>query len=131
MSMSILQLVVATVGLMIGTVCILGFAAPGRLIGFAREFWTRSSSLFVAVVARLMLGILLIAVAPVSRFPLVLKSIGVLSVVVALGILFIGEKHIARLIDGLVGLPLSLIRFLLLFGIGFAAWLVFAVSGSS
>ena len=101
MNMSVLQLVVAAVGLMIGAVCILGFVAPGRLTGIAREFWMRGSSQFIAVVMRLILGILLIAVAPVSRFPMVLKVVGGLSVMAAIGI-------VAGLVVGALG-PVALI----------------------
>ena len=81
----------------------------------------------VAVVARLILGSVLILVAPDTRFPLLFQVIGWLAVVGAIALLVIGKERIGRLIGWLLERSDVLIRVWLVFGLAFAAFLIYGV----
>jgi hypothetical protein len=123
--MSFLQIGIYLFAGAIGIACIWGFLVPARLTGLVRKFWDRKPSLTVAVVARLVLGAMLISVAPESRFPVVFQVIGGLAIFAAILLPIIGKERIGRLIAWLDEMPDALTRVWLIFGLAFSLFLIY------
>jgi hypothetical protein len=83
--------------------------------------------IYVAVVARLLLGAALIVVAPESRFPLVFEILGWFAIVAAVIMLFAGRVRLRRFVAWFEQSSQTMIRVWLLFGIAFGAFLVYGV----
>jgi len=108
-------------------VCALGIYAPNRLIEAVKSIWGKRWGIYAAVIVRLLLGTLLIIAAPDSRFPVVFKALGWLSIIAAILIPSLGRTRLDRLINWFTALPSSLVRFWLLFGIEFGGFLIYCL----
>jgi hypothetical protein len=99
---------------------------PRGLVEFADLFLT-STGLWVAVVLRLVVGVLLWTSAGVSRTPRVLKVLGALFVFSAFALPVVGLERMRRIADWGAGLDDPVLRAvsLLVIGLGgFIAWSV-------
>lgn len=116
---------IAIFGVLVGLGSLVGIVAPGRLIGVVRAVMNRPGVLYLAVIVRVALGVLLIAAAPVSRFPTAFLAVGWIAIAAALAIPFIGYVRLMRLMDWFAGLPAIAIRGWLVFGFVFGAFLIY------
>ena len=108
-------------------VCALGVYAPNRLIEAVISIWRKPWGIYAAVIVRLLLGALLIFVAPHARYPAVFKVLGWLSIIAAILIPSLGRALFDRIITWFTALPSSIVRFWLLFGIAFGGFLIFCL----
>jgi hypothetical protein len=92
-----MNLVVSLVGVVIGLLAAVGIFAPVRVVGWMRS-WHSSGRFWVAVLVRLVLGVLFILAAPSCRTPQIILALGVLSLVTAVGILALGSKRLDAMI---------------------------------
>lgn len=125
MSLSYLQLTLLIFAAAIGGACLWGLIVPRQLTKFVRTYWQRKSSMPVAVIARLILGSLLIAAAPDTRYPLAFQVIGWVAIVAAMLLPIFGKQRVGRIIAWLDERPKTLMRLWLIFGLAFAAFIIF------
>lgn len=104
-----------------------GMFAPENLIGRVREVLDRDSGIYIAVGARLLVGVALILTAPVSKFPLIFNIIGAFAIVAAAVIPFIGRARLVKMIGWFERFPAAAIRAWLLFGFAFGVFLIYGI----
>ena len=99
---------------------------PEIIFGVIRDNLNKPELRVVAVVLRLVLGILLVEYAPVSRFPLVIEVLGWLSIAAAVTFMLIGRANFLRLMNWALSLLKPYGRIGGIFAAGFGAFLIWA-----
>ena len=120
---AIIQLFVIAIGL----ACIYGLAFPQKLMSQVDAIWQKKSGMYIAISVRLILGLHLIAIAPFSKFPIVLKLLGYLAIIAAIAIPIIGRERIDKLLKWFEQSPHYIIRLWLMLGLAFVGFLFYAV----
>ena len=121
------QIIVLALGVMVCTLSLWGFFAPGKLVKLVNGAIEKDWGIHLAVVARLLLGAALIVVAPDSRFPLTFEILGWFAIAAAVIILFLGRERLRKFLGWFEHFPHAAIRLWLLFGIAFGAFLVYGI----
>ena len=103
-----------------------GVLAPARLADFVTRFGSKSGLWFAAGI-RLVLGLALWFAAPASHAPLLLQVLGVLALVAAVVLPFMGVDRFKRLIDWWTKLSPTAMRFNSLFAVVFGAIILWAL----
>jgi hypothetical protein len=103
------QLIALTVSALITGLGLYGLARPHGLAAFA-SLWRTWPALWLAVVLRLVFGIALLNAAPSSHAPLVLRIIGILSVVAAIVLPLLGIERLRTLLDWWTRQSIALLR---------------------
>ncbi len=85
--------IVTVLGVAIVLIGVLGLAQPQRLIGLVQR-WQSPARFWFAVVIRVVLGAVLLAVAPDCRAPLVIRVVGVISIVAAVALVILGRVRL-------------------------------------
>jgi len=99
---------------------------PEYVFGFLRKHFEKIELYILAVVVRLLLGILLIYLSGVSKYPLVIEIIGWISIVAALVFLVIGRAKFNKLMAWALSLVKPLGRVAGIIAMAFGAFLVYA-----
>ena len=99
---------------------------PEIIFGVIRDNLDKPGLQVAAVVLRLVLGILLVEYAAVSRFPLIIEVLGWLSIVAALTFMLIGRSNFLRLMNWALSLLKPYGRIGGVFAAGFGAFLIYA-----
>ena len=86
------------ISVLIAALGALGIISPARLLAFVRRVQT-PGGVYVAAALRLVLGVVLLLVAPASKAPDLLRVIGVLAVAAALSTPFVGLARWRRLVE--------------------------------
>lgn len=121
------QIVVLALGVIVCGLSAWGMVEPDKLWKLVNGAMEKDWGIYVAVVARLLLGAALIVVAPDSRLPLVFEILGWFAIVAAVIILFAGRDRLRRFVAWFEQSSQAMIRVWLLFGIAFGAFLVYGV----
>ena len=125
---TILQTIILLFGITICSVSVLSIYSPNRLVKVVTTVGKKNWGIFVAIIVRILLGAAVILVAPDTRFPVVFMAVGVLLILSAIIILFVGRDRISILMTWLERLsPLSL-RLWLLLGVAFGGLLIYGIS---
>lgn len=124
---SVAHVAVLLFGALILVMSVLGSFAPDRLIRLVKAVMSRSTGLVFAVAVRVALGLALILIAPVSRFPLAFAVLGWIAIVAAVVLAFMGRERVGRLVNWFAQLNPSFIRLWLLFGVIFGGFLIYGV----
>ncbi len=103
-----------------------GVLVPARLADFVIRFGSKSG-LWVAAGIRLVFGLALWFAAPASRAPLLLQVLGVLALVAAVVLPFLGVERFKRLIDWWTALSPNAMRFNSLFAVAVGAAILWAL----
>ena len=111
-----MRYVVAAVATLLIAISGLGVLAPERLVAIVSA-WPPDTRLYVAVGARLVLGVIFLLGASACRFPAVIYGVGVLALAAALLLVLLGQPRIDVLVRWWCELPALAIR----------AWCVLAV----
>ena len=96
-----MKLLAMVLGFMVATIGAVGVAAPDVLLELGESLLT-PSVLYIAAVARVIFGTVLLWVAPVSRTPKTLRVIGALLVFAGVLTPFIGIEHSRAMLDWLL-----------------------------
>ncbi|MFW2389217.1 MAG: hypothetical protein ACN4G0_12825 [Polyangiales bacterium] len=107
-----------------------GLLVPARLAAFAARFGTAGGLWFAAGI-RLVLGLALWFAAPASRAPLLLQVLGVVALIAAVVIPFVGVDRFKRLIDWWTKLSPAAMRATSLFAVAFGAAILWALLPSA
>lgn len=102
--------------------------SPQSVLSLLDRYKQHLAIYVLAVAVRLLLGTVLIAYAPQSAFPLVLRIIGVVSIAAAVVILLIGPRRLQRLIDLLLSKAGVVMRPAGVIGALLGLFLVYAVA---
>ena len=121
--MTILVILFGVLTLLAGVVISIN---PEYIFGFLRKHYERIELYILAIGVRLLLGVLLIYLSGISRFPLAIEIIGWLSVIAALVLLVIGRARFNRLMRWALSLvkPLGRVGGVMAMAVG--AFLIYA-----
>ena len=119
------QFIVLALGVIVCALSAWGMYAPDKLWKLVNGAMEKDWGIYVAVVARLLLGAALIVVAPDSRFPLAFELLGWFAIVAAVIILFAGRDRLRRFVAWFEQSSQAMIRVWLLFGIAFGTFLIY------
>ena len=119
-----MALVVTVLGAVIALIGVIGIAHPRSLITLV-ERWQSPAQFLFAVIIRLVLGAVFLAVAPDCRAPLVIRIVGVISIVAAVALVIFGRIRLDALIKWWLGRP-ALLRVSATGAIAFGVLLVYA-----
>ena len=108
-----------------------GAVLPLKLTSFVQSFMQRPGSVWVAVLARLLLAVLLWFAAPESQTPTVFKVLAVLALFVAIALPAIGAERRTKLIEYFASKPPTFMRFQCLLGVAFGAFILWSIQGSA
>lgn len=102
---------------------------PEIIFSFAEDNLEKPSFYIAAIVARLVLGVILIISASQSKYPTIIKVLGFLSIIAALTFLIIGRESFQGFISSL--LPFSKSYGLIggLLSMAFGGFLIYAFQG--
>ena len=120
-----MTLVVALVGLLIGGVGLFGMAQPKRLVAWVVSVWSKDR-LWFAVAIRLALSALLIYAAPECRAPQAVRGLGVITVLAAVGLVFLGSERMSAFVHWWTERPAAIVRGWSAAGVLLGAFLVYA-----
>lgn len=99
---------------------------PEYVFGFLRNHFERIELYILAIGVRLLLGVLLIYLSGVSRFPLAIEIIGWISIIAALVFLVIGRAKFNKLMSWVLSLVKPLGRVGGVIAMAFGVFLVYA-----
>jgi len=123
-----MTLTMTLLGILIILLCIWGFVAPKALFKAVLDVWNRPWGIYFAIATRIALGIMFVLAADQTRFPGVIRALGYLMVVAALLIGVMGRQKTDKFINWWKDKPLTFLRVWLVFGIIFAAFIVYAAN---
>ena len=99
---------------------------PEVIFGFLRNNVERPGLHILAVVVRLVLGVLLIYQSTISRFPFVIELIGWISIVAAVFLAVMGRRNFKRLMSWALSLVKPVGRAGGILAVAFGAFLIYA-----
>ncbi len=120
-------LVIALAGLFIGF-GLWGIIAPATLLAFLARWQTREG-LWTGAALRLIFGLALWSVAPLSRFPTTLQVVAVIFVVAGIAMPFIGLARFKSMVAWWLNKPPSVIRVWSVCTLALGVFFVWAVAG--
>lgn len=121
--MTLLIIIFATLTLLAGIVIVI---RPEVIFGFLRKNLDKLVLHILAVVVRLVLGILLIYKSNISEFPFVIEVIGWLSIVVSIFIALMGRRNFNRLMSWALSLSKPFGRVGGVLAVAFGVFLIYA-----
>ena len=121
--MTVLIIIFGALTLLAGIVIIIN---PEFIFGFLRKNLDNLVLHILAVVVRLVIGVLLIYQSNISKFPLVIEIIGWLSIVAAIIIAIMGRRNFNRLMSWALSLSKPLGRVGGVLAVAFGAFLIYA-----
>jgi uncharacterized membrane protein YidH (DUF202 family) len=99
---------------------------PEVIFGFLRNNLDKPVLHILAVIVRLVLGVLLIDQSSISKFPLVIEIIGWLSIIAAIILAVMGRSNFNRLMSWALSFSKPIGRFGGILAAAFGAFLVYA-----
>ena len=120
-----MAVMVSILGVVMVAIGVLGVVQPQRLVDFVTYF-RRPTRFRIAILVRLVLGIVLLIAAPSCRWPVVVQVVGVIAIVAAVVILACGQKRLDTFIAWWVTRPPAVMRVSALFALAFGALLFYA-----
>lgn len=124
---SIAQGIVFLFGLTICLFSLWGIFSPNRLVKLIKGVMHEGWGMYIAVLARVLLGVSLILAARDSKFPMTLEILGWLTLVAAVVLLFVGRDRLSALIAWFEHCSNSLIRLWMVFGVVFGGFLIYGL----
>ena len=105
-----MAIVVGIVGVLTAALGLVGLARPDQLVRFAQSSSQFRGGFYFAIAIRIVLGVVLIAAAPASRFPSALFILGVITLAGAAAVPIIGFERMVRFIEWWIRRPAGFIR---------------------
>ena len=121
--------ILAVVSGLLGALFLLGVLNPPRLFMLARHFIGGTGAGGAAAV-RLLLAVLLWFSAPVSSTPAAFRTLALVMVMAAVGVLVLGKERVARLADRMAGWPPALVRLPIAIGLALCAFMLWSISSA-
>ncbi len=124
--MTVALYILVAFGVLLASASLTGVLFPMWLVNKVKQAWQTKGAMCLAVAVRIVLGVLLIACAPQTLYPTVLRVIGTLGLVAAIGLPLIGWQNIDNLMGWFQSCPPMLIRAWCVFGMIAGAFLAYA-----
>ena len=121
--MTLLIIIFGALTLLAGIVIVIN---PEVIFGFLRNNLDKLELHILAVVVRLVLGVLLIYQSSISKFPFVIEIIGWLSIVAAIFLAVMGRRNFNRLMSWALSLVKPFGRVGGVLAVAFGAFLIYA-----
>ena len=121
--MTVLIIIFGALTLLAGIVIVIN---PEVIFGFLRNNLDRLELHVLAVVIRIVLGVLLIYQSSISKFPFVIEIIGWLSIVAAIILAVMGRRNFNRLMSWALSLAKPIGRVGGVIAMAFGAFLIYA-----
>lgn len=121
--MTLLIIIFGALTLLAGIVIVI---KPEVIFGYLRNNLDKLSLHILAVLVRLVLGVLLIHQSIASKFPFVIEVIGWLSIVAAISLAVIGRRNFNRLMSWALSLSKPFGRVGGIVAVAFGAFLIYA-----
>ncbi len=121
--MTVLIIIFGALNLLAGIVIVIN---PEVIFGFLRNNLDKLELHILAIVVRLVLGVLLIYQSTVSKFPFVIEIIGWLSIVAAIFLALIGRRNFNRLMSWALSFLMPFGRVGGVLAAAFGAFLIYA-----
>ena len=118
-----MSLVIGVLIFLLGVVIVI---SPARITDYLRKYKNHAALRIAAVIARLLIGILLVSQADSSRFPLVIKLIGGFSIIAAVVLWLMGSRNFHRLMSWTLSRANLYMRAGGVIGVVLGAFIVFA-----
>jgi hypothetical protein len=107
---------------------VIGLFAPHRLFAIA-QFTTTPTGLYVVAAVRLGIGAVLLGVAPRSKFPKILRVLGVLALIGGIATLFLGSDRAHAIVNWVETFGTVLVRSFGVFALLIGSFIAYAISG--
>ena len=121
--MTVLIIIFGALNLLAGTVIVIN---PEVIFGFLRNNFDKLKIHILAIVVRLVLGVLLIHQSNVSKFPFVIEIVGWFSIVAAISLAVIGRSNFNRLMSWALSILKPFGRVGGVLAVAFGAFLIYA-----
>ncbi len=122
-----MTIAIATIGLLVFALGVVGLVQPASLLGLVERPWRSRAGLYGAIAFRAAFGILLVTAASGTHFPRTLGALGLLSLVSAALIPLLGFDRMRRFIDWWLARPPGGVRIWSCVACAFGGFLVYAV----
>lgn len=106
---------------------VIGLLAPNRLLEMAR-FTTTPNGIYVVAGVRLAIGAILWLVASQSRFPRILRVLGILALIGGIGTLVLGSQRAREIADWATANGTVIIRSFGVFALAIGSFIAYAIS---
>jgi len=100
--------------------------SPGVIFGYLRRNLDKLAVHILAVVVRLIIGVLLITQSDLSKYPLTIEVLGWLSIIAALSFAIMGRHNFHRVMSWALNFSKTFGRFGGLFAAAFGGFLIYA-----
>ena len=124
------QIIIVLIGILIVLLSLWGIAFPAQFMRTVHNMMDKSYGMALAVGVRIILGVSLLFAAPASKFVVLFKALGWLSLVAAAVIPVIGRKRLDSVLDWFQSLPGFAPRLWFMFGVLFGAFILYGISGA-
>lgn len=121
--MRVLGFLVVAMMLILG---VIGVLVPNRLLALA-QFTTTPTGIYVAAGVRFAIGLILLGVASQSRFPTILRVLGLLAIVGGFGTLALGADRARTIVDWILAQGMMLVRAFGIFALAIGSFLAYAI----
>jgi len=122
--MRVLGFLVVAMFMILGAI---GLFAPQRLFALA-QFTTTPTGVYVAAGVRLAVGLILLGIASRSRFPAILRILGLLAIVGAFATLALGSDRARMIVDWILAQGVMLVRGFAIFALALGSFLAYALA---
>ena len=126
-----MKLSIKLFGILMGLLGISLLIKPEFLIGWIENNMETTPLYISAIVVRLVFGVLFLATAKESRYPVVFKALGYLFVLAAIVFVFIGQERFIDFISSVIPHVNPYARIVSVLVIAFGGFLVYAFSGTN
>jgi hypothetical protein len=117
--------VVSLLGAAIAAIGLLGAVSPARMIGLITRLQP-ASRLWLAVGARLVIGVVFVLAADGCRMPQLVRVVGVIAIVAAAALALLGPRRFEAFVGWWLRRPASMIRSWAAVAVAFGALLIYA-----
>lgn len=124
MTVTISQSVVVLFGAVMIALSVWGLVVPARLMAMVGNVMNQARGMWIAVGARIVLGVALVVAAPQSMFPTAFAVVGWVALAAAVVLPLVGRARVASLVTWFDRIPRPLVRVWLLVGLAFGAFLI-------
>lgn len=118
--------IISVFGVLIAGMSIWGLFRPQKVVALVRRVGLHDFGIIVAIGVRLLLGLALIVAAPSTPFPQIIFALGVIALLAAVVLVFMGQTRLSALINWFSSASTITLRTAFAFGAAFGGFLLFA-----
>ena len=120
-----MAIVVSVIGVLAAVIGLMGLVQPRRIADIV-EYWHGPTRFWLAIGVRLVMGTVMLIAAPECRLPVVVRVIGIIAIVAAVILLFIGQKRLDAFIAWWLARPPNVIRISAVFAMAFGVLIIWS-----